>query len=162
MRYMLLIKLMYLLDRHALLKWGRPVTGAEYFSMKLGPVLSEVLDLINQPPDPDQEGYWKTHISDPADYSVQLVADPGDDDLSEAEEDVIQKLFDKYGGYDPFVLAGLLHDILPEWTRVEQGRVPIPISSILKAKRKSNEEIAAIESDLSAVAKVQRMFAPRR
>src|ERR1022692_1541243 len=43
MNYMLLIKLLYLLDRRALSLWGRPVTGDDYFSMKYGPVLSEVL-----------------------------------------------------------------------------------------------------------------------
>ena len=46
MSYLKLIKLLYLLDRTALERWERPVTGDRYVSMKLGPVLSNVRDLI--------------------------------------------------------------------------------------------------------------------
>jgi uncharacterized phage-associated protein len=41
MNYLKLIKLLYLLDRESLNRRGRPVTGDQYYSMKLGPVLSE-------------------------------------------------------------------------------------------------------------------------
>ena len=47
MSYMKLIKLLYLADREALLRWGRPITFDAYVSMDRGPVLSSVLDLIN-------------------------------------------------------------------------------------------------------------------
>jgi uncharacterized phage-associated protein len=159
MNYMLLIKLLYLLDRRALKKWGRAVTGDEYYSMKLGPVLSEVLTLITQQPDPDTKGYWATHISEPNRYVVEISENPGDDELSEAEESVIQAVFEKYGSYDPFQLADHLHQVLSEWQPVEHGRIPITIADILKAHGKSEEQIAAVESDVTAVAKVQRLFA---
>src|SRR5580698_10285804 len=97
MNYMLLIKLLYLLDRRALLKWGRPVTCDTYFSMKLGPVLSEVLGLLNEMPDPEDPSYWSRHISGPVAYSVKLKKDPGDNELSEAEDALIEAVFEKYG-----------------------------------------------------------------
>ena len=50
LNYLKLIKLLYLLDRATLLAWGRTVTGDHYYSMKHGPVLSEVLDLITDMP----------------------------------------------------------------------------------------------------------------
>jgi hypothetical protein len=93
MNYMLLIKLLYLLDRRALGQWGRPVTGDDYFSMKYGPVLSEVLDLITDMPDPEGASYWAKHVSDPVHYVVELIVDPGDDELSEAEEKAIEATF---------------------------------------------------------------------
>ena len=39
MSYLKLIKLIYFLDREALLRWGRPVTGDRYVSMDNGPVV---------------------------------------------------------------------------------------------------------------------------
>jgi len=161
MNYMLLIKLLYLLDRRALSQWGRPVTGDDYFSMKYGPVLSEVLDLITDMPDPTGASYWAKHISDPVHYVVELTVDPGDDELSEAEEEVIEAIFKKFGGYNQFDLATRLHQMLEEWHPVEHGRIPITYGDILKAIKKPPEEIAAIEEELSSLSDVERMFSPR-
>lgn len=52
MSYLKLIKLLYLLDREALLRWGRPVTTDRYVSMDNGPVVSRVYDLIREEPAP--------------------------------------------------------------------------------------------------------------
>src|SRR5579862_7488073 len=81
--YMVLIKLLYMLDRAAMSKWGRPVTFDEYYSMKNGPVLSEVHDLITE--QPLQHSYWSRHISEPSAYAVSLSSAVGNDALSEAE-----------------------------------------------------------------------------
>jgi hypothetical protein len=161
MNYMLLIKLLYLMDRRALSRWGRPVTGDDYFSMKYGPVISEVLDLVTGMPDPTDAGYWAGHISEPAHYVLQLTADPGNDELSEAEEEVIGAVFKKFGGYNQFDLASRLHQLLEEWQPVEHGRIPITYGDILRAIKKSPEEIEAIEGELSAISEIERMFAPR-
>jgi uncharacterized phage-associated protein len=160
MNYMLLIKLLYLLDRKALLKWGRPVTGDDYFSMKLGPVLSEVLNLVNEMPNPNNPGYWVRHISAPQSYEVELLKDPGDQQLSEAEESTIEAIFHKYGHFDPLRLAKLLHGILPEWQELQSGRCRITYTDILQAGKKSPTEVAAIESELYSLARIQQMFAP--
>ena len=47
---MKLIKLLYLIDRHALIHFERPITGDSYYLTKSGPVLNNVLDLINNGP----------------------------------------------------------------------------------------------------------------
>ena len=44
---MKLVKLLYLLDRASVAKRGVPVVGGAYYSMRNGPITSEVLDLIN-------------------------------------------------------------------------------------------------------------------
>ncbi len=152
---MKLIKLLYLMDREALLRWARPVTNDCYYSMRLGPVLSEVHDLITEQPLPDQPTFWSTHISDPAHYEVELKSDAGDGELSEAEEDLIQEIHSKYGPYAPFDLVKLLHQTLPEWKEVQEGRVPILYSEILAAGNKTPEQIAAIESELDSLSRIQ-------
>jgi len=51
MSYMKLIKLLYLADREALLRWGRPISTDRYVSMDRGPVLSHVLNLVTDEAD---------------------------------------------------------------------------------------------------------------
>ncbi len=48
MHYMKLIKLLYLLDREALSRWGIPVTTDTYVSMDHGPVVSAIYNLIRR------------------------------------------------------------------------------------------------------------------
>jgi uncharacterized phage-associated protein len=160
MSYMLLIKLLYLADRNALNRWGRTLTKDTYFSMKYGPVLSEVLNLISNQPDPQRPGYWDTHISDPVDYDITLRADPGEDRLSDAETEVLKGVFSDFGSYNQFQLADHLHKALPEWKEVKTGRIEITYADILAALGKSPEEVRAVEDDLAALSLVERMFSP--
>ena len=148
MNYMKLMKLLYLADRGALLNWGRPITGDQYFSMKLGPVLSAVHDLVTEVPSPDEERFWTAHISPPSNYEVELRADPGNDELSRAEEKLIDEVFSAYGNYDPFDLVELLHKTLPEWKEIKSGRVPLDYREILRGGELSPETIEEIESEL--------------
>ncbi len=46
MKYFVLIKLLYLADRQSLIETGLPITGDKMVSMPHGPVLSQILDLI--------------------------------------------------------------------------------------------------------------------
>ncbi len=150
LNYMVLIKLLYMLDRASFIKWHRPVTFDEYYSMKQGPVLSEVHDLITEQSDPFQRSYWSEHISAPSNYSVTLHSATDTDALSEAEEELIQSVFAEYAPYlsRPFDLVELLHKTLPEWKETKSGRVSLPHRDILEAANKSQEEIAAIEEEL--------------
>jgi uncharacterized phage-associated protein len=163
LNYMVLIKLLYLLDRAALLGWRRPVTFDEYYSMKHGPVLSEVHDLITEETAPFQSNYWSEHISDPLGRSVELMADAGGDALSDAEEELIQTIFKQYESYlsRPFDLVDLLHKTLPEWKEVKSGRVPLPYRDILTAGNKSPEETEAIERELESLASDYRILLAR-
>jgi hypothetical protein len=161
MNYMVLIKLLYLLDRRTLELWGRPVSGATYFSMKHGPVLSEVHDLITEL----DEGYWNEHITQSAPYQVRLQSDPGDEELSPAEEEQIKRVFEEYKRFvnpknrrAPFELAEYLHKILAEWTPVESGRLPLSIREILKAEHIPQDRINSIEEELEMLAFVDNKF----
>lgn len=152
MNYMKLIKLLYLADRGAFLRWGRPLSGDRYFSMRLGPVLSKVHDLITEVPDPEAEQtFWSKCISAPSDYDVTLVGEAGDDELSRAEEKLIDEVYAAYAHYEPFALVRLLHETLPEWKEVQDGCVPIEYREILHAGGKSSQEIGEIESELDSL-----------
>jgi uncharacterized phage-associated protein len=158
MNYMKLIKLLYLTDRGAFLSWGRPVSGDRYFSMKLGPMLSKVHDLITEEACPDEQSIWSQHISAPSNFEVELKADPGNDELSKAEEKLIDEIYGTYGGYKPFDLVDLLHKTLPEWKEIKDGRVPLEYREIFKAGGVTPEDIEEIESELDSLRLVESVL----
>ena len=95
MKYLGLIKLLYLADRENLKEMERSITGDRYVSMKNGPVLSAVKNLITEE-DADRE-FWGKYISSPEDFVVRLKEDPGTDELCEFEEETLDRVFDQYG-----------------------------------------------------------------
>lgn len=155
MNYMKLIKLLYLADRAALVRWGRPITFARAVSMKHGPVLSEVLDLINEGNPPGTLSLWNRAISSPANYEVRLRGDCPADDLSDAEEGVLADVFREYGRLDPWPLVDLLHGTLPEWIPTS-GAIPIQYRDILLNEGWTEAEVAEVVSELENLALLDR------
>lgn len=158
MNHMKLVKLLYLADREALLRWGRPITFDWYVSMPHGPVLSRTLDLINAQPDPDHPSYWHRYISEREGYEVALCDAPSIDQLSPAEEALLQEVFERYGRLGQWQLRDLSHG-LPEWRDPEGSSVPIDLRDILRAGGLTDEDIAAIEDALEAEREAGRLLA---
>lgn len=153
MHYMKLIKLMYLIDRGSLLTRGRPLTYDNYVSMPHGPVLSATLDLINEAPE-EGESPWGSLIARAADpYCVTLrVNEPPSDELSESEEELVARVYERFGYMNRYRLRDLLHEILPEWKDPNGSSMPIEYRDILTAGKKTAHEIAEIESEIEGVA----------
>jgi uncharacterized phage-associated protein len=149
MNYMKLIKLMYLADREALSRWERPLTGDSYFSMKNGPILSNVLDWISAGERPHEKLYWRRYISNPSRYNVSLEKDPGENELSKREIELIKEIDEKYKNFDQWEMVDICHKILPEWENPGTTSIPIQIEDILKATCKTDREIAIIEEDIA-------------
>ena len=157
MSYMKLIKLLYLADRSALLQWGRPITTDSYVSLDRGPVLSRVLDLATDEELPGHTSVWAGHITEPAHYSVRLQRDPGEDELSEAELQLLDQVFQQHGRKSRWELVDLLHK-LPEWKNPQGGAIPIQYRDILKVAGKTEIEIAAVEDELEGVALAENLL----
>src|ERR1022692_4727051 len=113
--YIKLIKLLYLADREALIRWGRPITTDCYVSMDVGPVVSRIYDLIRNEPSPNSVKIWSKFISDPEDYEVRLLGDPGSGELSPAEEKLIDEVFRLHGQDSRWAIVDYTYS-LPEWT----------------------------------------------
>lgn len=165
LNYMVLIKFLYLADREALLKWGTPITGDEYLSMRWGPLLSRTHDLITEelPESEAAASVWKKHIQQNG-YDVILEADPGNDELSEADEELISKIFDQFFakyrelGSNPFAFCDYLHTILPEYRTAETGQgFSLDHHDILVAGKKSPEEIKRVELLLTSIGQMQNL-----
>ena len=160
MNYMKLIKLLYLTDRESLKRWGRPVTTDCYVSMDKGPVLSAVLDLINNSCRPGVASPWYALISEPSAHSVSLLANasPPDEELSRAEEDLIDEIYATHGCKSQWALVDLVHE-LPEWKDPGGSAIPIAYADILRAVGKDDEEIDQINGELRALKKAEQLFA---
>ena len=142
MKHLKLIKLMYLADREALRRWGRPITGDRYVSMKLGPVLSNVLNLINGEPRPGEApDHWGDFIQESAPFTVKLVKEPTWGVLSDAEADLAAEIFGEFGARNRWDLVDLTHQF-PEYREPDEDhrQWPIRYLDVLRAVGKSEKE----------------------
>ena len=157
MAYLKLIKLLYYVDREALLQWGRPVTTDSLVSMPHGPVVSRIYDLISVGPREDGQGSpsaWHRHITRSGQYDVTLSAATSDDELSIAENGVISQIWDRHGQKSKWMLRDETHD-LPEWQDPNGSSIPIEYEDILRAENRSSDEIDAVHSELMNLARLQ-------
>jgi hypothetical protein len=160
MSYLKLIKLLYIVDREALIRWGRTVTTDRHVSMARGPVVSQIYDLITGDEPPGTRSCWRQHISAPQDFQIELQSDPGDDELSTAEEELIDEVFDEHGGKNRWDLVRYTHD-LPEWQDPGGSSIPIAYRDILKAAGKTEAEIVAVEDEIESLAAARVLVSPR-
>jgi uncharacterized phage-associated protein len=152
MSYLKLVKLLYFADRRALVELGRPISYDLYVSMPHGPVLSRTLNLMTEEPEPhpDHASYWRTFISEPHEYEVRLLKeDIPNDQLSRAEEEILDSVFAKYGRLSRWEVRDLSHR-LPEWQDPHGSCVPINIRDILLHQGMSEEDAQAIVETLGA------------
>lgn len=154
MNYMKLIKLLYISDRIMWLRWGRPITGATYYCMARGPVLSEVLDLIKQPKEWDD---WVKFIQT-IDHDVKLSAAPDFDDLSHTELDILKSVTEDFRPYDQWRTVDIVHQF-PEWKDpAPNKRQPLTVEAILQAGGKNQSEIDTITRSLDDLRFVQSRY----
>lgn len=150
MNHMKLVKLLYFADRKALLQWGRPITFDWYVSMPHGPVLSFTLDKINDTPPPDGSSYWHRVISEREGNEVCLLAEVApNDQLSPAEEQLLDAIYREYGGLNQWQIRDLSHH-LPEWRDPNGSSVPIHIRDILLGEGLSEDDVKEIEDAMRA------------
>lgn len=140
--YLKLIKLLYLIDREALLRWGVLVTTDRHVSMDHGPVVSDIYKLIIED---KQKPIWAKYISQPlGDYEVELLSDFPTDRLSRAEEKLIEEVYAQYGYRNRWDLVDNVMHKLPEWTNPHGSAIPIHIREILQAGGADEEDIKAV------------------
>lgn len=154
MSYLGLLKLLYISDRESLKNGGYPITGDKFVSMKYGPVLSHIYDYVKPDGGFASSKYWSEYIATVSAKNkpqkkvfVTLIDDPGDDELSIAEEEIMRAVYNQFGQLDPFDVAIWTHT-LPEWINPEernQKAIPICVTDVLRYIGKSAEEIQRIK-----------------
>ena len=160
MNYMALIKLLYLIDREALLRFGRPITGDTVVAMQRRPVLSRIFDLVSQEKQDLPKSAWHQFIPRPSPYvyTVRYSGVPETGALSEAELVLIDEIHTRYRDLSEEELVELTHG-LPEWRNPGKSSKPISYEAILRAGKKGEDEISAIRREAGADALLENALA---
>jgi uncharacterized phage-associated protein len=147
LNYTVLIKLLYLADREKLRVVDAPITGATYFSLPNGPVLSEVLDLINEQPVEGGRDLWQEHIARAGEWDVTLIQPMPMGRLSRGDRHILDQVFTQFGRMSYGQIIQWCHDNLPEWKDPHGSRKPLNPDDILHAVGRSDSEIADIRME---------------
>ena len=139
-----LVKLVYLLDRASLQRRGLPVLGGAYYSMRNGPVTSELLDLVNGGYLHGSETDWNGFISDRADNRLALRGPSGTDRLSDIECTLLAEIHLQHGRQSGPELTNWCHENCAEWHPITQGRREIAAEDILEVGGATPERIQKI------------------
>ena len=132
-----LVKLMYLLDRTAIIEEGYAIVGGRYFSLPYGPVISEFLDDVDR-------GRWDDVRLNGTDVTL-VGTEHHAELLSEWVEELAERVYAQYGGMPSFDLVDILHRECKEWEDPAGSSKLISISSIPGCE---GEEVEAYAREL--------------
>ena len=141
-----LIKLLYFAERESLSRHGVPIIGDRYVSMNAGPVLSRVLNLINYGDELPGAKVWSDHLETMPEHRIALIADPGEDYLSEDQRQMLLELHERTKSKATKVIVDESHD-LPEWQDPNGSSVPIHVEDILRALGKTEAQIQKLQEE---------------
>ena len=146
---MKLVKLIYLLDRHSIAKRGIPVVGGVYYSMRNGPVTSELLDIVNAGRlANDSDSSWEQFISDRHGHEIALLGDaPPIESISESEIRLIDEIYAAHGAKNQWQIRDWCHENCGEWSPLQNGRENIQVEEIAANVGKSGSEVQRISDE---------------
>ena len=134
MRHLRLLKLLYLINREALKEDANFVIYDTAYASPKGLILSTVYKLIEGRG--RQSNQWQRYI-ETGQYHVFLGNDPGDDELSKFEKNIIESVFNRYGRLSNIELIEFM-ETLPEWNRY------VPRLMLAKSKNSYHIELKEI------------------
>lgn len=153
MKFIRLLKLLYMADREAWGRFGRPITGDSYVSMDQGPVLSCTYDLIKEKKDSPA---WRAAVARDG-FEVILQGEPNYGPLSEDEIEILGSIHERFRKIKTWDLIEHLHTVLKEWTNPEGTSITIEPDDILKALGKS-DRIKAVRKDMEEYEAFRRLL----
>lgn len=163
MSYLKLIKLMYLSDRESMSEYGYPITDDSWFSMKHGPVLSNVLELVQGA---GHTGVWEQWISCARAYEVAIArpnAERDDfDELSEADLEILDRVWQEHGNKTRWQLVDFTHEQCAEWHDPFGSARPISPQDMFKALGWNEEQASAQAQELFQRRQLQSVMAGLR
>jgi uncharacterized phage-associated protein len=127
-----LIKLVYLAERKFLREHLHPMLFDELFSLPHGPICSSTLNGINGWLHNNNWDELLTRNGNHIWAAKELSRDDLDE-VSDAEIDVVDAVWTEHGAKTASQLRNYSHDNCPEYTELEEGRIPISYREILEA-----------------------------
>ncbi|NEO87856.1 MAG: SocA family protein [Spirulina sp. SIO3F2] len=171
MKWLGLMKLLYIADKLTLEETGQSISGDFYVSMPFGPVMSQTYDLIRSNPAyiarnklEDALLIWNKYIEkDEAAYEVVLRTPSNYQMLSRRELRILSQVYEEKGKSDEFELVDLTHGF-PEWEDPrEQGvnSLPLPISrvlTLLETSPRTEEEIESLRQEMEGQRNLEELL----
>ena len=152
--YTKLIKLLYLAEREAILNWGFPILFDDLYSMRNGPVVNTIMDIIRHK---DINELWDKYINT-IKFDVVLLDNPGEDELSLAEMQLLENIYKEHKDKNWSEMISFTHQ-LPEYVKVENGRKTISYFDLLNKNLDRNKyNIDEILNNLVALKKEEEIL----
>lgn len=119
------LKLVYFADRFHIRKYGRPITGDEYFAMEYGPVASGVKDVAEDSTflGVTEKSYARRFIKRVNTKTYQSIAAVELSVFSDSDIEALRYSWDTFANREPFKLVELTHKY-PEWKKHEKSLSP--------------------------------------
>lgn len=116
------IKLVWLADRLHLRKYGRSITGDEYYALPNGPVPSATRDVLESSNFlSDTASDYATEYISPIDkYNYKSILAANLNVFSKTDIEILETVVSKFGQLDHFALSDLSH-LFPEWKKHESA-----------------------------------------
>ncbi len=129
------IKLVYISDREALKRLGMPMLDEPRASLPHGPVNSRTYDNAKGE---IEDARWSAILDDRANHMIgvkQGIVVDDLDELSDAEVEVLDSVWEKFGGMTQWQLVDWTHksENIPEWEDPNGSSNPIPLERLLHA-----------------------------
>lgn len=159
------VKLIYLVDRESMKRFGFPILDETRVSMPHGPVNSYTYRHINGEFDLAECG-WADFLQDKANHQVALARDDIElddlDELSDADLACVEAVWKHFGQMNQWELRDWTHDPknIPEWEDPQGGSTVIPIRRILQAV--AVDGIDEIQDTIEALKYIDNAFAAAR
>jgi uncharacterized phage-associated protein len=152
-KFMRILKLLYLADREALDEWERPITYDRYFSMDRGQILSGTYNLMK---DEFHSEIWDQYIKNLKYYYICLKKTVLLKKLSPAEVELLNQIYADYGKYTEFELGRITKG--PEYVDPHGSSIPTPIDRLLKVLGYDQEDIKRIIIELESEASIDAVL----
>lgn len=155
-----IIKLLYLADRKSLEESGYSITEDSYVSMKNGPVLYGLYDLIkNRYKDKAVQYYWNSKFATENYDLLQICSFISTGELSKSDMDILDSVDKRFHSVPYQRMIDFVHDPrnCPEW-KDTQSSIFLSESEILSHLGFSKEEIEYLEDEKKSYAAEKRML----
>ena len=143
-----LMKKIYYVDRAALVALRWPLTGDRYSALPKGMILSRTYDLAKDE-DFELPTYWDHYISRGKEFAVSLTNDPGRDELSDTELQLIKSTLDSLENVDRTTMIEEVHHKYPEWSDPKGSSFVVMYETVLEKEGWQEEEVETLSDHLA-------------
>ncbi|AEF85862.1 conserved hypothetical protein [Treponema primitia ZAS-2] len=160
LNYTKLIKELYLADRASIHETNSSITGDTYVSMKNGPVLRKLYELIKGKSwGAKNQEYWDSRFSTDGNELLANFDQYPEGKLSRAEKEILDKIDGQFHQSRYGELIEYAHAHCPEWHNPGDTSEPISLEDILSALGRTPEQIEWILEENKVFEEEDSIFA---